>query len=155
MLLFWSVGAYNRLVRLRAQATRTFAPLALQLGHYAALLKPLESAPQDPTWASMQGALSQLSACLTEAQLHPLDPACIRALATAEQVLQLAWHTASLPAEGTAPHALAARWAELDLQVQHARQAFAPSVQEYNAAIRQFPALLLAWLFGFRAAHPF
>jgi hypothetical protein len=26
-------------------------------------------------------------------------------------------------------------------------------VQAYNRAIRQFPARVLAWLFGFKAAH--
>lgn len=45
------------------------------------------------------------------------------------------------------------RWDEHVLQNDQAMRVFNEAVLHYNAAIAQFPANLLAWVFGFKAAR--
>ncbi len=176
-LLFWSVGAYNRLVRLRAQAYRAFAAVALLLLRYAEITAACESAmaqgadasgTQDPAllpqtdgncsqaWSGLSGALNQFSASLAAARARPLHGASVMALAAADQVLQSAWQrvlTLGLTRGGSPlPETLPSQWQDTTLQIQPARAVFAQAIESYNAAVEQFPARLLAWLFGFRAA---
>lgn len=158
-LLFWSVGAYNRLVRLRSQASRAFAAVALQLQRYAEIIAANPTAPTAAgslAWAGLHGALQQFTASLSVARGKPLQAAAIQALGAADEVLQTAWQrvcTDAMDQDGSPlPPALLAQWQDAGLQVQHARNAFGHAVHTYNAAITQFPARLLAWLFGFRIA---
>lgn len=45
------------------------------------------------------------------------------------------------------------RWEEHAVQNEQAIRVFNEAVVQYNAAIAQFPASLLAWAFGFKAAR--
>jgi len=100
VLLFWFVGAYNRLVRLRAAVLQAYATLD------AALRKQLDfvqasitatahkDAPPDSLSSSvapLQAAATQLASVLGATRLRPLDPGAMAALATALQVLINAW----------------------------------------------------------------
>ncbi|WP_367848688.1 LemA family protein [Rhodoferax sp. WC2427] len=166
VLLFWSVGAYNRLVRLRSLALRSFSALATPMQRYAEIVQfgsaipvsPADTAFIAPTqaWAGLQGAQAQFSASLAVARSRPLDGAAINALAAADTVLQMAWlRVATEGATGTGPvlpDTAQAQWNEARQQIRPAAQSFAQAVHSYNAAINQFPAMLLAWLFGFRTA---
>ena len=161
LLLFWSVGAYNRLVRLRGQAVRAFATLAPLLQRYSELLPacpPAESGTPSTAWSGLYGAHAQFAASLAVARSHPLDAAAIAALAAADQVLQMAWLRVATEGRGYDGQALAEalppQWAEIQRHVEHTKPLFTQAVHGYNSAITQFPALLLAWLFGFRAAQP-
>ena len=169
-LLFWSVGAYNRLVRLRSQASRTFTAVALQLQRYAEIVavvhtaegpapEPVAEEVSNLSWTALHGALQQLMASLAAARDRPLQASAIRALAAADEVLQNAWLRVCTDGHGQdgAPlsPSLLLQWQDANLQVQHARIAFGQAVHSYNAAIAQFPARLLAWLFGFRMAQAF
>ncbi|WP_394791409.1 LemA family protein [Rhodoferax sp.] len=168
-LLFWSVGAYNRLVRLRSHASRMFAALALLLQRYGEVLdscgmaKPGElraeevhtlSSAQLQAWASLYDAQAQFSASLLVARTRPLDGAAIGALGAADQVLQMAWHrlVAEIAPDSAGLEGLRPQWDDVHHQVRHASLVFAQAIQNYNHAIHQFPAVLLAWLFGFHAA---
>lgn len=166
MLLFWSVGAYNRLVRLRSLALQSFAALAAPMQRYAEIVQSCPAATANPTetaldalhqaWAGLHGAQIQFSASLAVARSRPLDSAAINALAAADTVLQMAW--LRVTGEGSdgipllLPETAQAQWSETRQQIRPAAQNFALAVHSYNAAIAQFPALLLAWLFGFRIA---
>lgn len=162
LLLFWSVGAYNRLVRLRSRASRTFAALALLLQRYGELLHDYSATPttgvQSQAWTGLHGAQVQFAASLAVARLRPLDAASINALAAADQVLQMAWLRVATegqdPYGQPLPEILRQPWDGMQPQVAIAKQSFAQAVHSYNLAIAQFPAILLAWLFGFRAAKP-
>ncbi|SDJ60552.1 lema family protein [Variovorax sp. OV700] len=101
VLLFWFVGAYNRLVRLRAAVLQAYATLdaALQkqldfvLASIAAAV-PEKDAPSpgfSSSVAPLQAAATQLATLLGATRLHPLDPGGMAALATALQVLVSAW----------------------------------------------------------------
>jgi len=166
VLLFWAVGAYNRLVRLRGEANAAFAALdealARQVQLVAELLPEGGEAPAsvfqggEPSfWGGLQGAAGQLDASLAAARHRPLDPERIAALGAAQTVLANAWDRAEREdahdlAGSRLPDTLTSRRAQLTAQCGAAAQRFSDAVGRYNGAIRQFPAVLLAWLFSFR-----
>lgn len=166
VLLFWAVGAYNRLVRLRGKVLSIFASLATQLERYAAWA--LAHAPQPPAgtapppagdvWTNLRAASAQFAASLAATRSNPLDRSAMAALTAARAVLLMAWQymgDAQLDAapgdEGAA--ALRAEWEAITTQSQGADKAFALAVESYNRAVRQFPASVLAWVFGFKPAR--
>lgn len=166
LLLFWAVGAYNRLVRLRSAAIQAFGALDTHLlrfvallGEYANTRNASDLPPADPHHA-LQAATTQYGASLAVLRAQPLDAAAAGALVAARLVLDTAWqgvvHEAARLNEGVAPPTLA-NWVQqreqLLLQLAPAAQQFADTVARYNQAIGQFPAQLLAWLFGFRKAQ--
>jgi LemA protein len=169
VLLFWSIGAYNRLVRLRGEATTAFAALDGELLRQVRLVQDLtQDEGGGPTsifegsepsfWGGLQGAASQLDASLAEARLRPLEPARIAALGAAQVVLADAWERAERDdahdlAGPRLPDTLTATRAQMTVQCIAAAERFSRAVEAYNAAIAQFPALLLAVLFGFKAGR--
>jgi len=78
------------------------------------------------------------------------------ALVMAHEALRTAWaHVLAdaVPADAVpSAERLQARWMRLLHQSLPLRAAFNDAVQAYNQAIRQFPASLMARLFGFRPA---
>ncbi len=158
--LFWSVGAYNRLVRLRSCALQSFAALAVPMQRAVEIVQSCQPDPttvdSTPTWARLLGAQVQFSASLAVARTRPLDAAAIHALAAADTVLQMAWLEASSENGDVVCTTLAEstriQWIEARQLIRPATRAFAEVIQNYNSAIAQFPALLLARLFGFRKA---
>ncbi|MDA8452532.1 LemA family protein [Acidovorax sp. NCPPB 3859] len=189
VLLFWAVGAYNRLVRLRSAAIQAFGGLDVHfvritgmLGEYEAAQSPALPA-QSEVRTALWAATTQFGACLAVARARPLDGGAAAALAAAREVLRTAWAAvvraarepreqsegAAGPGDGEAsgpdsPPAVAApgedalalwetRWQELWAHAALATGQFNDAVGSYNGAIRQFPARLLAWLFGFHAAQ--
>ena len=164
VLLFWSVGAYNRLVRLRADANTAFAALDAQWQRQTTLVQSTltQAQPADPMddaaqlWAALEGACAQLSASLAAMRPRPLDGGAAAALGAAQTVLASAWqrvqHDAHDLAGASLPDTVAVQWQQLAADTAKAQVQFNEAVARYNAAVRQFPALLLAWLFGFRTA---
>ena len=166
VLLFWGVGAYNRLMRLRAEANAAFAALEAELSKQVALVReclpppePTQPAPLDgePTsfWSGLHGAAAQFAASLAAAKSRPLDPDGIAALSAAQDVLAMAWERAERDdahdlAGPRLPDTLTARRAQIVMQTHAATDQFDLAVGRYNEAIAQFPAVLLAWLFGFK-----
>ena len=181
LALFWFVGAYNRLMRLRSAALQAYATLD------AALVRQLEfvlarSADDAPGAASeplpsaaLRGAAAQLATLLAATRLRPLRPAGIAALGTALHVLVVAWQrlhpddaVIAFEADGTlsrpAPLSMSAReeppdsvpiaWPEPSAAAEIARGQFNLAVAQYNASIQQFPALLVAWIMRLRPAAP-
>jgi hypothetical protein len=101
VLLFWFVGAYNRLVRLRAAVLQAYATLDAALRKQLDFVQasitaapPQKDAPSpglSSSVAPLQAATTQLATVLGATRLHPLDPGAMAALATALQVLVNAW----------------------------------------------------------------
>jgi LemA protein len=178
--VFLARGANNRLMRLRSSAVQAFGSLDAHLVRTLALLGEFgaaHSALQESAggvgqheMAALQGAATQLSASLAVARARPLRPQAISALGAARDVLQACWHKAVPGAttlgsgtQGAAEHDGApspsaatlwqARWDDHALHNDLAIRVFNEAVLHYNAAITQFPANLLAWVFGFRAAR--
>ena len=166
--LFWAVGAYNRLVRLRSEAKASFSALDAELAKQVQLVHtciPPEEDQQQSSfgggsvfWGGLQGAASQLAASLAAARSKPLDPERIAALGAAQDVLGMAWERAERDdahdlAGPRLPGDLSSERAHMVSVAKQATENFNVAVGTYNDAIRQFPAILLAWLFGFHAAR--
>ncbi len=163
LLVFWAVGAYNRLVRLRSEVNASFSELQSQLQKQAELVQSMGPAGPDDEPAfllQIRSASAQLLACLEAGRPKPLDHEHVAALASAGTVLARAWERAEredvhdlagpqLPAELTEHRARIARETEV------ATAQFDAAVARYNAAIAQFPAVLLAWVFSFKPGRAF
>lgn len=184
ILLFWALGAYNRLMRLRSAVAQSFGGFDAHMVRLVALLGEFDAAQEvqrglAPTdaggqeIAALQGATIQLSASLAVARARPLDVDAVAALVAARDVLQASWRSAMgklQPSVSTPDGAQTAqeppelavtallsiwqvRWDEHTVQNEQAIRVFNEAVRYYNAAIVQFPANLLAWVFGFKAAR--
>ncbi|APW36416.1 hypothetical protein RD110_03695 [Rhodoferax koreense] len=149
VLLFWGVGAYNRLVRLRSEALRAFTLLEPKLQRFTEHVVAAAPLPAD-----VQGAATQFAASLAVARIKPLDAEAMAALGAACAVLQMAWRRAAEAADTADTVSGPQPWADIYREAGMAAREFTASVLAYNAAVTQFPAALLAWLFGFRKAQP-
>ena len=167
VLVFWAVGAYNRLVRLRSAALLAFGALDAQWLRHTELLSvavpmpalapvaeepvaaPVEPEPAVPT--ALAAASAQLMASLAVARSRPLERDAIAALAAARSVWDMAW--AQVQDQGDADKALAQqRWELWATQAAAAQSEFNSVICQHNLAVSQFPAVVLARLFGFRPA---
>ena len=172
VLLFWSVGAYNRMMRLRSAALQAFAALDAQLLRQLELLQSCLPASMKSSlltqpgelldevamlWIGLRSAAAQFAASLAAARAHPLDGEAMAALAAARGVLDTTWcrmqHAAHDLAGAPVSETVQSQWEQLVLQVRAVSDNFNQAVTRYNAAIAQFPALLLARVFGFKAAR--
>lgn len=163
--LFWSVGAYNRLIRLRSDALRSFMPLAMLMQHYGdavASYAEITTTSEEATLTQSGQALdthaatlptlhkahAQFQTSLTAARTHPLDGTIVDALTSADAALQQIWQQIHPDARDTT------NWKTTRQHIRPAAEAFALAITRYNVAITQFPALLIARIFGFRTATP-
>jgi LemA protein len=168
VLLFWGVGAYNRLVRLRSKVTSIFATLVAHFERYGQWMQTHAPLPPDPAdgaapragdpWTNLRAAGAQFAASLNAARGRSTDIAAMAALVAARTVLLMAWQhvddaTLAQARSGEPVPVLRAEWEAITAQTQSADKAFALAVEAYNRASRQFPAVLLAWVFGFRPAR--
>lgn len=163
VLMFWSVGAYNRLVRLRNAILRRFAPVEQHLESRSALLQA-----QIDLWAQRADAPSRDLETLQAAreQVDSTRLAAIRQPGSAEAIhslrlaLQILAETRQRAADGTLPDTAGAQLLREQLNacdhaVQYAQGQFNDAVRAYNAALAQFPVAWLGAVFGFRGAGLF
>ena len=158
-LLFWAVGAYNRLVRLRGAIVRQFAAVDAQFRARQALLQQLIDmlALALPHAAerleTLRAACTQADAACAHARLRPGAVGAITSLRLADDIVAEA--RARLPVQSMPGQALAplnAQLAATAVTLAFARSQFNDAVEAYNFAVRQFPTLLLVGWFGFRVA---
>ena len=159
VLLFWAVGAYNRLVGLRNALVRSFAPVDAQFHHRHELLLGLADtlaarlADTPQPVEALRAACAQAEAACQRARTRPGAPGVITSLRLAEDILGDA--RLRLPAQALADPALVELNAALtagDNTLAFARRQFNDSVNEYNHAVRQFPTWVVAGLFRFDRA---
>jgi LemA protein len=165
VLLFWAVGAYNRLVSLRNEISRAFAPVDTQMRHRTTLLRQwveslrpfVEDAPQ-PLDAVL-AACGQLQTACDVVRMRPSASRPMASLRVAEETLAAARTrlAAELPARpellaGVGAAVLAEELAAADSTLAFARRQFNDTIQTYNDALDQFPTWLIAGMFRFRGA---
>ncbi len=155
VLLFWAVGAYNRLVSLRGELLRCFVPVDEQFRARHALLLRWADAPDQATGDAdaaardaLRAACTQAEAACSHARSRPADADALTSLRLAEEIL--AQSRARLPAAGD--EALASALNDGDTTLAFARRQFNDAADNYNRAVSQFPTWLVAGLFGFRKA---
>jgi LemA protein len=176
-LLFWSLGAYNRMVRLRSNINQRFVVVYEQLQRrhdlllrWAQAMEPwLEHDPK--TLETLRGCCDQLQAAADQVRLRPSAARRVAALRVAEDGLAVARSraVAEMPAQvdrilptatalgadadgGLAMPVLLEELTAAGGLLTLARQQFNDAVQDYNDAIEQFPTWILAGLFRFRSA---
>jgi LemA protein len=158
-LLFWLVGAYNRLVRLRGDIVQRFPSVQEQfMSRHALLHKQIEAAATAwpdaaPRIEALRAACQQVETACTHARQRPGAPGAITSLRLADDILREA--RARLPVHSVAGVDLAeldARLSASDATLAFARRQFNDAVIGYNRAVRQFPTVLIVGLFGFRSA---
>ena len=128
---------------------------------------------------SLRAAADQLATLLASTRARPLDPLHMAVLATALQAVLAAWQRRypdavisfdfdgtlsrpapllgpgeAPPAPQTPPASAPLAWPEPSAAAEIARGQFNLAVERYNAAIAQFPSLLVAWVSRLRAAAP-
>ena len=172
LTLFWAVGAYNRLVRAKGRVTQVFAPLDAALQQRHALAGTMVSqarvgmADRHDMLDALLAARHQAVTALGSLRNQPASAQAAGATTVAEQVLggrldQLhATVVALLDAGGANTGGLStvqqtgSELAAAEQKASFARDNYNAAVQTYNAAIAQFPASLLALLFGLAPAAP-
>ena len=165
--VFWAVGAYRRLMGLRAQVNKQFAVLEdMMLGYQSLVQDATTAAVTSPGswhtaiapelgashWTRLQVAANLSAMALARMQEHPLDPSSSIALVATSRDLQDAWEALTHPDVYyvSVPAELTQRWAELGISIQPDLQRFNQAVINYNEAIDMFPATLMARLFKFK-----
>ena len=106
--------------------------------------------------SALRGATTQMGASLAVARSQPLQRDALAALTAARSVLDATWRTVVTEADGPDAKAMLApwsiRWEEHHTQIDQAVQVINHAAEQHDAAIHQFPARVLAWVFGFKAA---
>ena len=162
MLVFWAVGAYNRLVRLKNSMANAFGQIDVQLKRRYDLIPNLVEAAkkylqhEQETLEAVIAARNQARSASDRVASRPGQADAVIALAAAEQTLggslgrlfALAEAYPDLKADQTIRE-LSEELTSTENKVGFARQAYNDAVLDYNNAQGQFPALLVARMFGF------
>ena len=161
-LIFWAVGAYNRLVRLKNVIANAFGQIDVQLKRRYDLIPNLVEAARKylqherDTLEAVTLARTRARAASDAVRSRPASARAVTALAAAEQALDgslgrlfaVAEAYPELKADQTIRE-LSEELTSTENKVTFARQAFNDAVLDYNNAQGQFPAVVLARVFGF------
>lgn len=168
MLLFWTVGAYSRLQRLRSDIHSAFSNLATQVRRRHELSQQLRERLRG-VWPAghdvlerVQAASSQMVAATDLVKGHPNQSGPLHSCAMAEDVFQeahgsLLEHLQALTPGDDWPDDVPGLLDELskaDNQARFARGLFNEATQRYNDATVQWPTRLVARPSGFQRAAP-
>ena len=162
LLVFWAVGAYNRLVRLKNTIANAFGQIDVQLKRRYDLIPNLVEAARKylsheaATLEAVTLARNQARGASDAVRSRPTNAAAVITLASAEEALTVSLGRLFVVAEAYPELKADATIRELseeltstENKVSLARQAYNDAVLDYNNAQGEFPAVLLARLFGF------
>jgi LemA protein len=166
LLLFWGVGAYNRLVSLRNQFKNAFAQIDVQLKRRYDLIPNLvETAKgymkhEREALEAVIAARNQAVTANAKAAGNPADAGAMQQMAAAESVL-----TSSLGRMFALSEAypelkanenmlqLSEELTSTENRIAFARQAYNDGVMDYNTSLEQFPVSIIAGMFAFKSAE--
>lgn len=162
VIVFWAVGAYNRLIRLKNIIANAFGQIDVQLKRRYDLIPNLVEAAKKylsherETLEAVIAARNQAKSASDTVRSKPTDAQAVMTLAVAEQTLSsslghlFALNEAypDLKADKTIQD-LSEELTSTENKVGFARQAFNDAVLDYNNAQGQFPAVLVAKMFSF------
>ena len=166
--IFWSVGLYNRLMRMRARALGALVSVERHMRHYGELIHEFgvhhdsdaadrESFSMDTTmsgWPQLLIDVQTLDHALKEAIVPILAAEPLERLAGAYGALQRTWlglHDAPADLAGPmVPVRMQLRWDAITQRVESARGGFNQISTKYNEALGQFPARLVVGTMGFK-----
>lgn len=165
VLLFWAVGAYNRLVRLRNEITNAFAQIDVQLKRRHDLIPNLVDVARKyleherDTLERVTAARAQVIAATNLVKAQPNQSSPLKSLSMAEGVLADAMGRFNAVVEAYPDLKADQSLRELSEELTHtenkvafSRQLFNDATLDYNNAAQQFPASIVASVCGFKAA---
>ena len=163
VVVFWAVGAYNRLVRLRNAIANAFAQIDVQLKRRYDLIPNLVEVARKyvqherETLEAVIAARNQARAAADGARARPTAAGAVTSLAMAEEVLGSAMGRLMAVVEqypelkaDASLRELAEELTSTENKVAFARQLFNDATLDYNVAAQEFPTRMLAAVFGFR-----
>ena len=165
IVVAWAVAAYNGLVQRRNRIGNAFAQVDVQLKRRYDLIPNLVEvarrylAHEATTLEAVARARGAAVSAVAGARVAPANATAMRALASAEQelgtsmgrLLALAEAYPDLKADATM-QSLSEELTSTENRIGFARQAYNDEVLAFNDAALQFPAVLVARLFGFPPA---
>jgi len=166
LVVFWVIGAYNRLVSLRNLFKNAFAQIDVQLKRRYDLIPNLvETAKaymthERETLEAVIKARAGAVAANSAAAADPGSAAAMKQLVAAEGMLSgalgklfaLAEAYPDLKANQNMMQ-LSEELTSTENKIAFSRQAFNDSVMSYNTAVEQFPSNVIAGLFSFKTAE--
>jgi LemA protein len=158
--VFWCVGLYNRLMRMRARALDALGSVEKHLKNYSSLINvqfPDEEGSFIPLeWAGLVSSVKALDLQFRAARAAPLQTGPLQTLAQTVDAIEAEWNILrEQPADlagPTMPEAMQRLWDEAAIKVRTARGGFNQIVERYNQALNQFPASLAVKSMGFKVA---
>lgn len=166
LVLFWAVGAYNRLVGLQNQCKNAFAQIDVQLKRRYDLIPNLvETAKgymkhEREALEAVIAARNQAVSANAKAAANPADPEAMHTMAAAEGLLTTS--LGKMFALSEAYPELKANQNMMQLteeltstenRIAFARQAYNDGVMQYNTSREQFPGSIIAGMFAFKPAE--
>ena len=165
LAVFWTVGGYNRLMRLKNSIGQAFSAIDFQFKDRHDLLLKLAEAAGDylqhetETLKGLMQARSDSSTAHDAVRAHPSHARLVRVLMAEEhklnQKIDHFWaaeaHNPTMLAEPKIRE-LAQQLINTQGKLAFGCEGFNESVILFNAAQRQFPTVVIARLFGFSAA---
>ena len=158
--VFWCVGLYNRLMRLRARGLDALGSVEKNLRTYTSLMDaqfPAEEGCFVPLpWADLARHVQSIDLHCRAVRSAPLAVAPLRALGHLIDAIEQEWlglcsHVGS-EERSVQSDALQKLWQEAALKVRTARGGFNQIVDRYNEALHQFPASMAVGMMGFKEA---
>jgi LemA protein len=166
LVVFWAIGAYNRLIGLRNRFKNAFAQIDVQLKRRYDLIPNLVETAKGymkHERETLEAVIKARNSAVTANAAAAADPgsaAAIQGLTQAEGAL--AGALGRLFALAEAYPDLKANQNMMQLseeltgtenKIAFARQAFNDAVMSYNTAVEQFPSNVLAGMFSFKLAE--
>lgn len=166
VIAFWIMGVYNGLVTSRNRFKNAFSQIDIQLKRRYDLIPNLVEVAKNymkherETLEAVIAARTQAVSANNRASADPADAAAVQQLAQAEGSLSASLGRLLAVSEGYPElkanenmMQLSEELSSTENKIAFARQAYNDSVMQYNISVEQFPANLIAGMFGFRTGE--
>ena len=166
LCLFWAVGLHNRLMRLRARGLSALGSVEKHMRVYAELVRHDMADGldlQEPStlvqtscehWPALLSALQVFEDALKKIPASALPTDGLAHLGQSFDAVQIAWlRLSEIPpdlAGPLVPAAMRSQWNAVTQRVETAREGFNQILDQYNDALDQLPARLVAGWMGFK-----
>ncbi|NBX19860.1 LemA family protein [Rhodoferax mekongensis] len=166
LTVFWLVGLYNRLMRLRSRALEVLTALERQLRSSLTLLETFAQSAQMTAltatnsqkdiaaeWMAVVRAAQVVEAIWYTPRKNTLSPRAQQKRSKSLSELQSAWDSwANTPpdlAGAPVPEDMQTEWSALQTKVKAIQVALNVIIESYNEAIEEYPAKWVAGWMGF------
>jgi LemA protein len=149
LLLFWSVGVFQRLRQLHLELRQAFTQLGEQLRRRHQIVADFIESAKDEALLHVMSAHSYATNAGIKADNEPADPVAVRGMSAAEIALSQSLRDVAGWTQEHAPNVFT-ELTDVNKSIGFAWQLYNHSAGQYNAAVKQFPSSVVATLFAFR-----